>query len=166
MKSCIICTRPLTYRVKLSPWDFMEPLKVRRWTFFVLVNYKDSGPRPMSAVPGENRSSNTFLLLLLFYLLLCICFLFLFFVFPYLKSLHCSTNASGYACVSGCVWVDVSERVKGQRRWPKYYFSLQAFHSQLLMLGFGCFYNFYLGIENAEGYVLIAVYLFIYLYAC
>jgi len=28
------------------------------------------------------------------------------------------------------------------------------------------FLNVYLCIENAEGYVLIAVYLFIYLYAC
>jgi len=28
------------------------------------------------------------------------------------------------------------ETVEGQRRWPKYYLSLQA------LLGFGCFYNF------------------------
>jgi len=34
--------------------------------------------------------------------------------------------------------------------------------SLLWMVGF----SFYLRIENAEGYVLIAIYLFIYLYAC
>jgi len=32
--------------------------------------------------------------------------------------------------------------------------------------GLNPWFNFYLRIENAEGYVLIAVYLFIYLYAC
>jgi len=38
----------------------------------------------------------------------------------------------------------------------------------LIVLIVGCYviFIYYLGIENAEGYVLIAVYLYIYLYAC
>jgi len=45
-------------------------------------------------------------------------------------------------------------------------FIKRAAAGQRLSGASGDFTTFYLRIENAEGYVLIAVYLFIYLYTC
>jgi len=59
-----------------------------------------------------------------------------------IKPVTCLKTSRVCVRVCVCACVDVSERVEGQRRWDsenkhmllQYYLSLQAFHSQLLMV--------------------------------
>jgi len=69
----------------------------------------------------------------------------------------CWSSDRAASCSTWCCWWRVDPSKPTASSWQPLAITLGKAHSWLL---------YYLRIENAEGYVLIAVYLFIYLYAC